>query len=232
MALVATSAFAAQPATSPATRPSAFEEQLEAIDRRAGEVADLTANFVQEKRSPLLRDPLISRGTVRARGGVALWDVVEPEPSRMSIDPQALRVYYPRQKTLEEYPVRGQLGMMAASPLPRLRAIRQSFRMMPDDGAGLSPAIGERAASVRAVRMEPADAELKQFVDHARVLLDAERGLVLVFEMTDPDGERTLIRFTNLRPNAGLDEGELKLTVPAGTKVVRPLEGAAPPTTR
>ena len=81
---------------------------------------DLIADFVQEKRSPLLRKPLVSRGSVKARGGLVLWDTIEPQRMQMSIDPKTLRMYYPDQKTIEEYPIEQQLGMMASSPLPRL----------------------------------------------------------------------------------------------------------------
>src|SRR5215213_4304741 len=128
---VATTSMA-QPTTAPATQNAAFDEQLEAIDRRAGAVQDLTAEFLQEKRSPLLRKPLVSRGTVKAKGGLAIWETTEPERTVMTFDPKQLRVYYPKQKTLEEYPIQGQLGMMAASPLPRLEAIRKSFKLVPD----------------------------------------------------------------------------------------------------
>ncbi|MBC8106904.1 MAG: outer membrane lipoprotein carrier protein LolA [Anaerolineae bacterium] len=212
--------------TAPTSQPSDFAQQLEAIDRRAGEIKDLTADFVQEKRSPLLRKPLISRGNVKARGGLALWETTEPEPTKMSVDPQLLRMYYPKQKTIEEYPMQQQLGMMAASPLPRLQAIQTTFSMKPDDGKGLLDAKGASPANPRAVRMEPVDAEIRKYVDHVRVLLDADRGLVLAFEMVDPDGEQTIIRFSNVRTGVNLTDESLKLDTPAGVKVVRPLEGA------
>lgn len=214
----------APPATAPATAPSdAFQRQLEAIDQRAGNIKDLTADFVQEKRSPLLRKPLVSRGTVKARGSAALWETAEPEPTRMTLEPQTLRIYYPNQKTVEEYPMRGQLGMMAASPLPRLDAIRQNFNLTSDDGSGL-PAV-EGVAHPVPVRMTAKDPELAKFVDHVRVLLDADRGLVMVFEMIDPDGEQTVIHFSNVHVDVGLSDDALKLNPAPGTKIVRPLEG-------
>jgi outer membrane lipoprotein-sorting protein len=208
----------------PASQPSGFEQQLEAIDRRAGAVRDLTAEFVQEKRSPLLRKPLISRGSVKAKGALALWETVEPERTVMTFDPKQMRVYYPKQKLVEEYAIQGQLGMMASSPLPRLAAIRQSFRLMPDDGEAL--ASRDDATKGVAVRLEPIDDAVRQLVDHVRVLLDPDRGYMLVFELTDPDGEQTVIRFTKLQANSGLTDEALQPQLPAGVKVSRPLEGA------
>ena len=211
--------FAAQgQTTAPTTAPSdEFARQLDTIDQRAGAIDSLEADFVQEKRSPLLRKPLVSRGSVRAKGGLALWKTSEPEPSQMSIDPQTLRMYYPKQRTIEEYPMQQQLGMMAASPLPRLSAIRKSFSAKSDAG---------NSGSIVMVRMEPIDAELRKYVDHVRVALDADRGVVTEFEMVDPDGEQTIIKFTNIRTDVNLSDEALKLDAPAGTKVIRPLEGA------
>src|SRR5688572_26922132 len=139
--------------TAPASQPNdEFAQRLEAIDRLAGTHQAITADFVQEKRSPLLRKPLLSRGTVRAQGGAALWKTTEPEPSEMSVGPQMLRIYYPKQKTIEEYSVQQQLGMLAASPLPRLDNIRQSFSISPADGS---------ANDIVMVRMEPLQAEVR-----------------------------------------------------------------------
>ncbi len=120
--------------------------------------------------------------------------------------------------------MQGQLGLMAASPLPRLEAIRKSFRAMPDDGEGLRSK--DTPAAAVPVRLEPIDQTVKQFVQSVRVLLDPERGFMLVFEMTDPDGEQTVIRFTKLKANNGLADDALTLDAPAGVKVVRPLDGA------
>ncbi len=221
---VAASIAWSQPAPAPTTLDSAFDQQLDAIDRRAGAVQDLTAEFVQEKRSPLLRKPLVSRGSVKAKGGLAIWETTEPQRTMMTFDPKQLRVYYPKQKTLEEYPIQGQLGMMAASPLPRLAAIRKSFNLLPDNGDGLEPSTG--TITGLSLRLEPIDDGVRQFVDHVRVLLDPEHGFMLAFELTDPDGEETVIRFSKMRANTGLTDDALKIQTPAGVKVVRPLEGA------
>jgi outer membrane lipoprotein-sorting protein len=47
----------------------------------------------------------------------------------------------------------------------------------------------------------------------------------MVFEMIDPDGEQTVIRFSNVHVDVGLSDDALKLNPAPGTKVVRPLEG-------
>jgi hypothetical protein len=97
--------------------------------------------------------------------------------------------------------------------------------MTPDPGEGLLPS-KQMPAHPLAVWMQPIDPELRKYVDHVRVLLDSDRGLVLAFEMIDPDGEQTIIRFSNVQTGVNLSDDSLKLDAPDGTKVVRPLEGA------
>jgi hypothetical protein len=216
---------ATQPATAPAAASSSFDAELASIDALALAHRDLSASFVQEKHSALLRKPLVSKGRVFAKGPLTLWVTESPEVSRMLIDPQWLRLYYPKQKVVEEYPVRGQMSAMASSPLPALGAIRGNFTIMPDAGDGLDPI--EPAGRTKAIRLDPIG-DLKPFVGFVRVLLEADRGLVLTFEVTDPDGERTTVRFTDLQPDRGLTDRDLQLDVPAGTKVVRPVGDQMP----
>lgn len=218
----ASGAVAETPASQPVTDP-ALRERLVRIDRLAAKVEDLTADFEQKKFTPLLRKPLVSKGTIRVKGEAMVWDTKTLEPTQMRIDRQEIRLYYPRQKILEIYPVDRQLGSLAASPLPKLDVLSQyfAFQEVPvgELGANLN------GADLMAVRMTPTDPVLAGHLDHVVVLLDAARGLILRAEMVDADGDRTQILFSNIRPNTGLRDEDVRLDVPASTKVSRPLDG-------
>lgn len=207
--------------TAPTTQPT-LESQLESADAKASQIEDLTADFEQRKFSALLRDPLVTRGQVLAKRTVMLWRGQTPEPTRMRVSLERMQIYYVNQKLIEDYPIIGKLGSLAASPLPRLATLRERFTLSADHGADLKP-IGEIAAPL-AVRLTPIEDEVKQYVDHVRVLLDTSRGLVMVFELTDPDGERTVIRFSNVHTNTNLSDAELALDAPKDVKIVKPLE--------
>src|SRR5712672_3667227 len=90
------------PATSRASTPQAFERTLREINDRSLRVKDLSAEFVQEKQSPLLRKPMVSRGTVAAKGDTSRWDTTAPESTQMTCDPHLLRLYYPDRHVVEE----------------------------------------------------------------------------------------------------------------------------------
>jgi outer membrane lipoprotein-sorting protein len=224
--VAAAKASATAPATTPTTLPAGFNEELAKIDARALAHKDLTAHFIQEKHSPLLRKPLVSEGTVYSKGSRSLWVTRTPEASRMLIDPKWLHIYYPKQKVVEEYPIEGRLGMMASSPLPALSDIRKNFTLTPDDGDGLIPL--EPAKKTKALLLTPSRPDLEEFVKSVRVLLDVDRGLVLAFELVDPDGEKTLIRFSDLKADTGLSDDAMKLGAPPGTKVSRPVGDSLP----
>ena len=61
--------------------------------------------------------------------------------------------------------------------------------------------------------------------------MDASRGLILRAEMTDADGERTRMVFSDIQVNTGLQDEDVELRVPGSTRVTRPLDhfGGSPP---
>ena len=224
VALLAAPLQAEPPATEPALAvlDAKLQQRLAEIDGRAGAHRDLVADFVQEKRTPLLQRPLITRGTVHARGDATLWASEKPEPSRMRMDPRTMQIYYPSQRRVEQYPMRAKLGAIATSPLPRLSTLQEQFAIRIDDGPSLVE--GKPPADSLQLLLTPRDADARQFVSHVRVLLDAGRGVVRAFEVVDPDGDSTRIRFDDVRTDTDFADGELMLDAPADIAISRPLE--------
>jgi outer membrane lipoprotein-sorting protein len=221
-------------ATAPTTEPTGptdhqLEVQLVKIDTAAAQIKDLSARFEQDKFTSLLKKPLVSSGTVRAAGSVIRWDTEEPEPCTLYADQSRLLLYYPRQKSEEVYPIDQEMGDLLTSPLPRLTAIREHFKIELGSVAELS---GEFAKAMSAhpealpLQLTPDDPELARHVQRVDVLLDPATGLTLLVETLDPDGDRTVISFSNVRRNVGLDVGQLELKVPADTTISHPLDDA------
>jgi len=206
-----------------ATRPAdpALWAELTEIDARAGKIKTLSADFEQQKFTALLAKPLVSAGRVAISGPRMRWDTRRPEPSVMAIDAHEAKLFYPAQKTLEVYPIDERLGQLAASPLPRLEVLRTRFSFERIPVAELKP--GADGKAFVALKLTPIEAEIRQHVEAVRVLLDVSAGYIVRAEMTDADGDRTVLSFSNVQLNA--DVGDLALNVPPGTRVTRPLEG-------
>lgn len=218
-ALLITTCLAAGPAN-PTTKPSLWEKLTE-IDQRAGQIKSLSAHFDQQKFTALLRKPLESTGQIRIKGPVVRWDTNQPEPSVLLIDQGEAKIYYPNQKTLEVYPLDKRLADLAASPLPRLEMLKERFgiEQIPAENVDKSAA----GRDLIALRLIPKEASVAEHVKQVRVLLDVSNAYIIKAEVTDGDGDRTVLSFRDVQLNA--DVGDLALIVPPGTTVKHPLEG-------
>lgn len=211
--------LAAGPAA-PTTDPS-LSTKLAQIDERAGQIKSLSAHYDQQKFTALLRKPLESNGRIRIKGPVIRWDTAQPEPSVLFIDQGEARVYYPNQKTLEVYPLDKRLADLAASPLPRLDVLKERFSIeqMPVESLDKSAA----GTDLVGLRLTPKDASIAEHIRQVCVLLDIRKAYIMKAEVTDSDGDRTVLSFKDVQLN--VDVGDLALVVPPGTAVTHPLEG-------
>jgi hypothetical protein len=208
------SSRAAEPTSQPID-PQLWKE-MSAIDTIVGRIKDVSADFEQRKFTPLLKKPLVSSGHVRGKSDRTLWITDKPESTKMLVDSVGNSIYYPQQGLEEIYPIEGQLGALASSPLPRIDALRRffSFEKMADTSDDRHLAL----------RMLPIDASLREHVEEVKVLLDRQTGFIVRAENTDADGERTVLTFSNVKIDTGMSDDSLRLDVPAGTKISHPLE--------
>ena len=223
-------AAGAAPTTFPASPPTGLDaatwERMTKIDQRAQAIVDLSADFEQQKFTPLLKKPMTSSGTVKAKGAAMFWDTRAPSPTLMRVDEKQISLYYPQQKTLEIYPIAGDLAALASSPLPHLSMLLDHFKFAPSAAKDMGAADDDAHL---ALRLTPLDEDIRKHIDHVTVLIDAGHGFILAFELIDGDGERTVIHFSNVKTNTGMPDDALQIALPAGTKTVHPLENLRTP---
>lgn len=227
-AALSAACIAGEPATAPAD--ANLSAKLAEIDQRAGQIKSLSANFDQQKFTALLRKPLESTGRIRIKGPIIRWDTAQPEPSVLLIDGAEAKVHYPNQKALEIYPLDKRVADLAASPLPRLEVLKERFNIEQISVAELDKSAG--SDNFIALRLAPRDEALAEHVKQVRVLLDVQKPCIMRAEVTDGDGDRTVLSFRDVQLNA--DVGDLSLVVPPGTAVTHPLDGldGQPPRSR
>lgn len=212
--LVILCAQVAQPDDALAARLDRFDERTERID-------DLTARFEQRKHSVLLRRPLVSRGRVLVKGETLLWMTREPVESRIRVDETDARVYYPDQNLLEIYDLGADLRFLAGSPVPRMASLREQFDIRETDADGMDDEVVRRD-HLLIVALSPRDERLAERIERIRLVLDEDAGVMRLFEVTDPQGDRTTIVFKDIRTNTGLTEDDIALDVPPDARVTRP----------
>ncbi|CAN5825899.1 hypothetical protein BH11PLA1_BH11PLA1_00800 [soil metagenome] len=247
VAVVSVAALAQTPAPSAAASDAANEtaasgratptiepgllKRLEALDLALARVESMRADFVQRKKTAMLKKPIESSGTLVALGPVVKWETTKPNASSLRVGDGELRLFYPADKLLEVYPAEGDARALAGVPLPRLAVLRERFDIV-DGGVGKGEA-GKEGDLV--LVLTPREGKLKRAIRSLRVEIDpagpGARRVVIV----DGDGDTTEITFTNVRVNSGVSAADVELVTPKGTKVVHPLgekgagtTGAAP----
>ncbi len=227
VATIAAGAVLSTPDQPPTARPvTPLPPALVELDARIAEIHDLRAEFEQRKHTPLLKRPLVSRGTVVARSDRVRWDTESPRRSSLVADREEIRIYYPDERIVEVYTVAGDLRPFAGSPLPRLGDLTEYFDVSTIDPSGMAD--GPLPARSLAAQLLPRTPALKDAIASVRVLFDGAVPCVTRVVMTDPDGERTEIEFKEVRTNAGLPDSATELRVPPGTREVRPIGGKPP----
>lgn len=220
-----TAATAPDRRRAPATDP-VLEAKLKEIDARADKIKDYVARFEQQKYTALLRKPLISTGVVRVLGPVVRWDTEKPDPAVLHADAKEVRLYYPKQKLVEIYPIDKRMSDLAASPLPRLATLRENFAfeaMTPEQMKADAGTLADGPDRV-AIRLRPTGQFLKQHIEEVRVLLDQKSAFMLCVVTVDKEGDRTVIRFSEARLNTGLTPQDVAFSPPADARISRPLE--------
>jgi outer membrane lipoprotein-sorting protein len=222
--LVATVARAAAPSDLPTTAPAGLDaglwERMKLIDQAAARIEDLTADFEQQKFTPLLKNPMTSVGTVWARRSQMLWNTRAPEPTVLHVDESQVMLFYPKQRTVEIYPLSGQLAQLAASPVPRLADLLRHFRFAPASAQDLGVAPDPNH---EVFLLTPTDPEIREHLKNVTVLIDAKAGYILEFKSVDADDEITILRFSDVKTNSKFDDARLQLNLPADVKTIRPL---------
>jgi outer membrane lipoprotein-sorting protein len=223
IALCAGAPCLADPPSPPAagTPAPTLPPELVDLDRRIAAIRDLRADFEQRKHTPLLKNPLVSRGTVLVRRDRARWDTHTPRRSSLLAERDCVRIHYPDERVVEIYPVAGDLHHLAGSPLPRLSDLAEHFDIRQIDPSSLSE--GSRPERPLAAELLPRAPELRDAVASVGVLFDAAIPCVARVVMTDPDGERTEIEFRSVRTDTGIPDSAMDLSVPEGTREVRPI---------
>ncbi len=210
-------------------QPSDLTTRLDALDKKIAAIKDLSADFEQQKKTILLKKPMVSSGTIKLKGAKTRWDTKKPHETIMTIDASEVRIFYPEQKTVEVYPIQGDMARLASSPLPRIATIREHFDIKEAKPTDLDPKADPKATGdLLAISLTPKTDELKEHIKSIRVLIDAATACAKSVEITDADGDQTTITFTNVKLDSGVTDKDVDLVTPAGTTTSRPLEGGAP----
>jgi len=203
--------------------PKKLQALLRQIDAEAAKIKDVSCQFEQHKHTPLLKKPLVSSGELRIVGPTMRWETLKPARSVMVVSARDLRLYYPDDRVVEIYDLDQKLQQLTASPIPRLGAMLKYFQIKPADTKDKEKT-STSDNDLLELTLIPHHPTLKQHIEHAQVLIDIKSAFSRQMHFVDVEGDRTVLYFRKMKFNTGMKASDLKLTVPGGTKISRPLK--------
>lgn len=201
--------------------PESLNERLEALDARAAKIHGLRARFEQRKHTPMLKRPMVSRGTLTVLGPRSRWETTEPHPSVMTIDESSLRIYYPEHRVQEVFLIGQDVRMVSGSPLPRLSLLRELFEISEaSEEVEAKESDGERWL---ALALRPKTDAFREHVHRVVVVIDTQVPIARRIVMEMADGDRTEMLFHDPVMDVAIQESDVEFKAPAGTRIVHPL---------
>lgn len=211
------------PADPPAASADSPEAALLARMAKVAEaIENVRAEFRQVRRTPLLRRPLESRGTIRLTRDLVIWETEQPSRLAMTVAEGEVRLYYPDERLLEIYPLENHLAAAAASPLLRPDRLRGTFEI---EFVPPEPESEPREPEVRdrvRLKLTPRDERLRRRIESIVVEVEEETALVRWAEVRGVDGERTEFLFDAVETNVDEPIDDPTRPVPKGTTISRP----------
>jgi outer membrane lipoprotein-sorting protein len=171
------------------------------ITREAHTIDTITSDFEQERRMGLLDSILASRGRFFFKKDDRMrWEFTEPNASGFAVNGDRGKRWEAATNREERFSLR---------QMPFIKVFTdQVFAWARADLEGLQrtyrvEVVGERPADLKLV---PLLAQMKEHVDHLRIVFAPDSRHVALIEITESDGDFTRIRFFNTHINRPLPD--------------------------
>ena len=209
-ALLALCVFAAG-VSAGASQPK-VAEVVRKLQARYDATKDFTADFSEAVEAATLGKTLESSGQVFfKRPGRMRWEFVEPEQQTIVADGQTLWVHQPDHHQVLKTPFRA--AFQSATPISFMFGVGELAK---EFTPSLVPIPGTDAIRLKLVP--------KQEHEIGVLVLDvnAQTYDIVAAEVTDPLGNVTRLKFSNLKRDVGLEDSKFAFETPPGTDVVEP----------
>lgn len=200
------------PAQDAATRDAT--ELLGRLAERQRDVKTMRSSYVQERRSALLSEPLVSKGNFlwRKDPGCVVFEVSEPKHARIRLDATSYQVFRPDEKQAERFEFAsndlGKALLHSLSPNPG--ELQKGFEV---------ESFTEKDGHAD-VALAPLSEKMKEFLTAFRLRV-READLVLEeIAYTDGQGDEVKITIERLERDPALDAAAFDAALPPGTELL------------
>jgi outer membrane lipoprotein-sorting protein len=189
-------------------------QKLEAVHNNQ---PSLQANFREERRLAMLKDPIVNEGKV----WFTFPDKIRREiggktPSATVIDGKKMWIYYPNYQQVEIYDLEKR-PMLKDS----LRALTAGLNFR--EVANFYTIEGSREDNIYHIRLTPKTASVRKLVRSVDLTIDDNLTPQRV-NIEDAKGQKILVIYTNVRRDP-VPDSTFEFSAPPGTKISTPLGG-------
>ncbi len=199
----------------PAVAAESTNEVVDRVQARYDDTRDFTAKVHQELRIASAGKTLAASGTVTfEKPGKMRWTLTDGVEQVIVADGTTLWFYEPEEQQVLRAPF--QAAFRSTTPISFLTGVgrlRDDFDVTVEAGTGDDAATGELRLLLRPRRSEGDLGSL-------RVTVDPATYDIVGAEVTDPIGNVTRLRFSELRRNVGPAADTFRFDVPPGIDVV------------
>ncbi|MGD1093691.1 MAG: outer-membrane lipoprotein carrier protein LolA [Bryobacteraceae bacterium] len=205
-------------------RAESLEDVLARMDRAAKDFKSMTAHIKKIDYTAVIDESAEQTGEVRLKGGkggtVWLLDFQTPEPSTIRVDNKEARIFHPKAKTVEVYDIAKYTGTV--SQLLTLGFATSGTELQKSYTIKMMGT--ETVDSQRATRLQltPKSPEILKLFTSIDVWIPEGKSYAVQEKETEPSKNYHLVIYSDVKINQPVSDSEFKLTVPPGTKVVRP----------
>lgn len=194
---------------------AAAQAALRKLADRLREAKTLSARVVQQRRTELLDQPIVSSGRMFYRREPArlVFDLTEPRKAEIHMDRGSYQVYRPDEQRLERTDFGGEdvAGKILMVFEPRAEDLGKAFTVRG----------GESRDGRIEVRLEPADEKVRKRLRRVTLTIGESDGALSRMSYVDGDGDEVTFELHDVVINPELPPERFALKVPEGTRVIR-----------
>jgi outer membrane lipoprotein-sorting protein len=215
--LIAAIACTAQLANAAPMAQSDIDQLIQKLETVHNSQPSLQANFREERRLAMLKDPIINEGKVWFTFPDKIRrEIAGKTPSTTVIDGKRMWIYYPNYQQVEIYDLEKR-PMLKDS----LRALTAGLNFR--EVANFYTIEGSREDGVYHVRLTPKTSSVKKLVRSVDLTID-DRLTPQRVNIEDAKGQKISVTYTNVRRDP-VPDFTFEFSAPPGTKVSTPLGG-------
>ncbi len=202
-----------------------LNDALARMDKSAPGFKSMTADIKRDVHTAIVNDDATDGGSMKIKREKnetkALMDFTGADQKTVSFDGNTVSVYYPKIKTIQIYNVGENRNLLDQFLLLGFGVTSAELKTGYEvSWQGSDMVNGKRADHIQ---LTPKSAGVQRRLKRADLWIPDNTGIPVQQQFfTSAAGDYMLITYSNIKSNASISDGELKLNLPKGVKVERP----------